>query len=1178
MLDRAIATSVFFCLCTLLLAAELLAAEPPKAVTNELHDTEELIRQVEAAIQIWSDAGDRDLVSSLQVKVDELRRAISDKHEFAVGDDAELHAVVLGEGINAPTGVLSGRDRFALGYAKVNVTFTKRPVVLLLSSTQPIYWDVELAPGVSIKAAVVWNRGRDKSRVKGLPTGTLVSTQRPNDKWYVFARDRDDPNYLEFQEMAEIATGMAIKTFQASSRFDDAITIGPSGRLWRLEYVRDAAIALHREVVAKQQQKVLQDFAHLRFRGTYALSAASRHHRGSEATALANFNLLGPLEGTIENNRYPVYGPIRVAREKTQFALLRNRLIMIEEGREPTQIPVGRVVHDRRFTGLCYDENRHRMLVAGTDRPFSSNLYEYDFGKNEWSKLFAVEGTLFGIVFDALNDRMLGIVQKPTLTKDDAPIDGGSSFSTGGVSMLFDDFRRMPVALVEVDQRGGLRTIAELKLSYVVRADNVMTNNGYQLAVADRQHAVLLTPKIRQARNQYKAFLTLLDTEAGTDLYTGTVRRHDGTTTALAPEHVPPPQGGGELAEFWKQQAKVDDAVAQAAETDAARLPELRRRLAQIQTELAGSGEKSDKPQLHWIGLYEGPRATVRVTETRHPVVLALTTNENVSWTVEADEGVVLQRIIVVGSDNPEVASAPKGVDVEIFSRRRGNRISISVHEKHHYRYRQAAAKLEEITGLEVATFHGNYAGGEFEIGPPSAQYLMQRAMAALKQLEKDALAGALSRRVAELASVTFPAVYRQPVDLPKNGGPAAIRRLRFQDARRYLAEFTLRGPVRGTFEEVSTGKGEVISDPADPRIRYIHNGKVSRIGANGEVTELQMDPNLPRISWGDSIAVDNKRRRLLLTSHGGSGHFYAFDLQQDKWSLLRTPGLSASAITYVPDEDALYGVNVPMGEPVLDTLRKYKADGELVREVKIVPPILLTSHGFRGNTAQLRYGQGHAFVIISRLPKSVEPAGRRTEALQVPWVHVVDAESGEVIYDGKLKPHAGRRSFSQQQLQDLWDEAELTNLDSVAWTFASGHNDAVRFLSKKFSSLTPEYDEALVDRLIAELDDPRFRTRMAASGQLKQLGRKIQPKVERHLRTDPSGEVRARLRELINAWQNEVPLTAQEKREAMAITALQRIGTAAAVATLREISEGPEWATRTARAKAALAELEDQD
>ena len=523
-----------------------------------------------------------------------------------------------------------------------------------------------------------------------------------------------------------------------------------------------------------------------------------------------------------------------------------------------------------------------------------------------------------------------------------------------------------------------------------------------------------------------------------------------------------------------------------------------------------------------------------------------------------------------MGSENPEVTESPEGVPTKVYSRRNGDDVYISVYQKQDRSYRRGAAKLKELTDLDVSTFQGNYGGGDFEVGPTNSGLLMQQAMASLKRIEKDALAGALSRRVAKLAELTFTANYQVPPDATK--GPRARRRMRFEGGKRYLAKMTLKGPIRGTYREFNVRRGGVIVDPTNPKVLFAQEHGVRRIEPDGSVTELPMDPKLPQISWGDSITIDSKRRRLLLTSHGGSGHLYAYDLAKEKWSLLRTPGLSASAITYVAEEDALYGVSIPGGEPVLEKLRKYSADGELIREVDIVPPIVLGDHHFNG---ELRASDGHAFLFGSKLPASADPENGPTDHLKIPWVYVINFESGEIIYDGKLEPHAGVKKLGQQQLRELWEQTTAANQDNIAWKIAAGGSDAVRFLSTKFPALDSNVDKGELAKLIAQLEASSFRERTDAFEQLGKIGRKAEPYIQSKLSSGKvPPETKARLTRLVESWQRDVPLTKEVMLEVVAITALQRIGSREAITVLKKLSEGPEWSLRTKKARQALAAI----
>jgi hypothetical protein len=708
----------------------------------------------------------------------------------------------------------------------------------------------------------------------------------------------------------------------------------------------------------------------------------------------------------------------------------------------------------------------------------------------------------------------------------------------------------MPVELVEIDWQGSVRVLGELDLPFPLRPD-LHSLTAYHLAVVDDQHVALISPPVRHPRDQYHAYLALLDTRNGSIPYWGPIREHE--------EARPLPE--------LSQQERTRLAIEQAVESEPDRAARLHEQFAAIVTELDPDSKQLPQAELHWVGVYEGPEVTVRVTETGHPVVLALTSYERVNWKVEAAPGVRIQKVVVVSVTPETTCSVPAGVAVERHGRGQRGGEGFYAHQRNDQNYLQAAAKLQELTDMKIATFQGQYHGGTFEIGTSNPSYRIQRLMVALKQLEKDALDGSLNRRVAELADFQFSAIYVPPAK------PGEEIRRPFGNNKRIFADFTLKGPIHGTWTEWSGPEGDVVSDPAEPNVHYVVTRReVVRVRPDGRADAIASDAGLPEIRFRGFLTLDTKRRRLLVSSWGPRSKMSVYDLTQEKWSAWKSTRESDAAITYAAEEDAVYSINQMGGEETLRSVGKYTADGELVRTVTLVSPIPTAMRGPLGNGVQLRYHQGHLFVITSRLPASADPSNRPVEHLQIPWIYIVHFDSGETIYEGELKPHVPPRDLTDEQLQELWEQADLKDLDAVAWQFAAGHDRSTQFLARQFPPLDANYDDATVDRLLAKLDDANFAVRNDASEQLKMLGRKIEPRLERYLETEtPSAEVKARLRELLESWNRNLPLTDREKRESLAILALQRIGTPSASDILRELANGPDWALRTVNAKAAL-------
>ena len=120
-----------------------------------------------------------------------------------------------------------------------------------------------------------------------------------------------------------------------------------------------------------------------------------------------------------------------------------------------------------------------------------------------------------------------------------------------------------------------------------------------------------------------------------------------------------------------------------------------------------------------------------------------------------------------------------------------------------------------------------------------------------------------------------------------------------------------------------------------------------------GEITTISWDSGLPELSWPSGIAFDTLRQRLLLTSFGGGGYLYAYDIGQQKWSVICWLGLSTNAMLYVPEEDAIYAVNLSHGGEGVELLRKFNAHGALIDSYRM--PFAIG----RGQSARSFRGRG---------------------------------------------------------------------------------------------------------------------------------------------------------------------------------------------------------------------------
>jgi hypothetical protein len=121
-----------------------------------------------------------------------------------------------------------------------------------------------------------------------------------------------------------------------------------------------------------------------------------------------------------------------------------------------------------------------------------------------------------------------------------------------------------------------------------------------------------------------------------------------------------------------------------------------------------------------------------------------------------------------------------------------------------------------------------------------------------------------------------------------------------------------------------------------------------------------------------------------------------------------------------------------------------------------------------------------------------------------------------------------------------------------------------------------PAIDMALVEKLIAQLDDPTYKVRQKATGELLKLGERVVPAIDKTLAAGTPLETKKRLEDVRDRLTSFV-FTDEKLRLYRAIEVLEQIGTPEARQVLQSLAEGAPGAFSTTTAQAALARSSGQ-
>ena len=615
---------------------------------------------------------------------------------------------------------------------------------------------------------------------------------------------------------------------------------------------------------------------------------------------------------------------------------------------------------------------------------------------------------------------------------------------------------------------------------------------------------------------------------------------------------------------------------------------------------------KGDQPELHVVSIRgvpparpganaELPRAqrrrqwtaqgttsfVVDVQPTGRPIVLAACTHARATWDFRIADGANVKKVIVSAVEAQTVTGLPEGVPVETYTRdgEQPNRNMFFTDGPGSEQHVAAAAKLRELTGLEIATFTGAfpYTGEPVVVGPGSADWVAQYALKELEPLYRISIAHDVALRREAVRGLRFSAVQfpsradvpraaAPPVQVPAGGG--VVVRIVPPGARPApaWADFSPLGPIEGTGRTLPERASLATVDPTDSTIYAIESHGVVRIDpGTGKATNLELnDKDLPRISWPSGLTFDTKRRRLLLSTHGGSGFLYAYEPATGKWSgLVDLENIDICSIAYSPKDDCIYAVLMAGGGPHFTTLLRYSAEGDATRLIRTSRP--LVSDYYLGPSAVpqlIPVGDLLAFLPTeSRMdavrpgPANGDPPPRR------PKCFLIDPRTGEVTYAGPIQPHAGGEAkLTDAEMAEAWRglaAEEQADVDRAARRLTAGGTGTVAFLSSQLKSPAAAPEPQRVQGWIAELDHADFRRRDAATRELRTLGRRVEPALREALAKGASAEAAVRIDGLLHDLQPAAEGAHDRSREAQAIRVLANIGSPDAIALLCELALG---------------------
>src|SRR5262245_24786810 len=340
--------------------------------------------------------------------------------------------------------------------------------------------------------------------------------------------------------------------------------------------------------------------------------------------------------------------------------------------------------------------------------------------------------------------------------------------------------------------------------------------------------------------------------------------------------------------------------------------------------ELAPKQEQAAGRELHVVGIYEGytktdgkihgGKAQVSVSRPGKLVTLVLVAYDPVTWEITTSKDTRIEKVILGGSHKTAVKGIAADVAVvEAFRESNKPALAFFSYSVNSPAFHALAEAIDTMTGQKIASFNGQY---QAESGKP----LVVDALQNDERLSAD---------------------YPQPVPartLPKLTFTAHhfVSGRRPFDEFRSFGEFALSGPTINSLKPLPDRVGRITYDPVGKKHYGISDHALALIDMDKKtVTKIDMGLHVPKMSWPAAITFDTKRERVLVTT-STNGYLFAYYPKTQKWEVLADK-LDAPALTYHPQDDALYGVR-GNGDGELFQLNE---NGALIKSAKLDCPIL---------------------------------------------------------------------------------------------------------------------------------------------------------------------------------------------------------------------------------------------
>lgn len=330
--------------------------------------------------------------------------------------DPELHHVGVYEG-QVPDGKKRGFREHPEGVVEVKVDYVGGPIVLVLSSYEPVLWKLDVAKGAQIRRVLIG--GYHKSRIEGLSDSIAIQREHKGNRisYLGYALDDSETPYSTTAATLRKITGLTPSTMVGGYGYrGEPFVIGPDNADWLQQLLSHRIDGVYQKATENERKKKRERYQVVRFEGMFDGDAAMdrRHyHREAEGGVWAVMTPSGPIASTLKGVAGGFSHIAKDPKSSTFYAIQGHDVVRVrtdaskKQVTEELSIP-GELPELSWPCGITFDSKRRRVILVSLGG--TGHMYSLDVDNDKWSLVQEMQNRdLASISYSKAEDAIYGL-------------------------------------------------------------------------------------------------------------------------------------------------------------------------------------------------------------------------------------------------------------------------------------------------------------------------------------------------------------------------------------------------------------------------------------------------------------------------------------------------------------------------------------------------------------------------------------------------------------------------------------------------------------------------------------------------------------------------------------------------------------------------------------------------